>query len=373
MSDLPVLPDINFVETNPQAIIDDIISGYEALAGVTLAQADPRRLFLLSLAYIIVQQRQQIDAAGKSTTLYYAQGDYLDHIGISRMLERQQAEGAVTTVRFTLSAAQPNATGIPQGTRVTHDGDLFWATTQAAFIPAGQVTVDVPAQALTPGSEANGLAVGVIDELVDPIPFVASVSNTVITQGGHDRESDDAYRERIYRAPGGFSTAGPEEAYKFWARTASGAISDVYAGTPTPGVAEIVPLLEGGVIPGQAILDAVEAALSPIHIRPLTDSVVVSAPVAVDYTVDITYYIRTVDQGSIDTIQARVEAAVAEYVAWQRARLGRDINPDELIRLVKQAGAKRLTVAHPAFTPIDKKEVAQEIAVHARFGGVEDE
>lgn len=368
-----MLPDVDFVETNPQEIINSIISGYEEIAGVTLAQGDPRRLFLLSLAYVIINQRQQIDAAGKSNLLYYARDHFLDHIGLSRRVERLQAEGAVTTIRFTLSAARPSAVGIPEGTRVTSDGDLFWATTQPATIMPGSLSVDVPARAMTPGSFANGLEPGEINQLVDPIPFVASVENIDETQGGHDRESDDAYRERIYNAPAAFSTAGPEEAYRFWAYTASGSIIDVEAYSPTPGVAEIRPLLEGGIIPDQAILDAVYDALSPSHIRPLCDHVVVLPPDPVEYAVELTYYIRRADQGSADTIQQRVNDAVAEYVAWQRSKLGRDINPDELIARVKAAGAKRLVVDNPEFIAVERHEVAQDTAVIVNYGGVEDE
>lgn len=370
---MPVLPDIDFVETDAQEIIDQIIKGYEEIAGARLADGDPRRLFLLSLAYIIVHQRQQINLAGKSNLLYYAKGEYLDHIGLSRRVERLQAEGAVTTIRFTLSAARPSPVGIPEGTRVTSDGELFWATTQPATIMPGSLSVDVPARAMTPGSFANGLEPGEINQLVDPIPFVASVENIDETQGGHDRESDDAYRKRIYNAPAAFSTAGPEEAYKFWAFAASGAIVDVEARSPSPGVAEIRPLLRGGVIPDQVILDAVYDALSPSHIRPLCDQVIVLPPEPVEYAVEFTYYIRRADQGSADTIQQRVSDAVAEYVEWQRSKLGRDINPDELITRVRAAGAKRLVIDNPSFRQLDRHEVAQETAVIINYGGVEDE
>lgn len=370
---MPALPDIDFVETDAQEIIDQIIKGYEEIAGARLAEGDPRRLFLLSLAYIIVHQRQQINLAGKSNLLYYAKGEYLDHIGFDRRVERRPAEGAVTTIRFSLSAARPNAVGIPEGTRVTGDGELFWATTEPATIMPGQLFVDVPARAMTPGEHANGIGPGEINQLVDPIPFVASVANIDVTQGGHDREDDESYRRRIYDAPAAFSTAGPEEAYKFWAFTASGAIIDIEARSPSPGVAEIRPLLRGGVIPDQAILDAVYDALSPSHIRPLCDQVIVLPPEPVEYAVEFTYYIRRADQGSADTIQQRVSDAVAEYVEWQRSKLGRDINPDELITRVRAAGAKRLVIDSPAFRQLDRHEVAQETAVIINYGGIEDE
>lgn len=373
MSDLPVLPDVNFVETDAQQIIDDIISGYQEIAGRTLGQADPVRLYLLTLAYIIINQRNLINESGKSNLLYYAQGDFLDHIALSRDVTRLEATASLTTLRFTLSGAQLTNIGIPQGTRATADNKLYWRTTAPATIVAGQLYVDVPAEAMTSGVAANGLAIGTITRIVDPIPYVQAVTNTTLTSGGRDRESDEALRLRIFEAPQAFSIAGPELAYVFWARTASVAISDVAAYSPTPGVVEIRPLLQDGQIPGQDILDAVDAVLSPKTIRPLTDKVNVLAPETASYDLNFTYFIRANDGTSEAIIIDRVNQAVTDYRAWQRAKLGRDINPDELITLVKQAGAKRLAIVSPTYTVLDKYQIAQAANINVVYGGLEDD
>ena len=97
------------------------------------------------------------------------------------------------------------------------------------------------------------------------------------------------------------------------------------------------------------------------------------APTAVSYDVDITYYIDSADATMASTIQASVTAAVDNYVAWQKEKLGRDINPSELIRLVMQAGAKRVTVTAPVFTALDKTQVAIADEVTVNMGGFEDE
>lgn len=373
MINMPVLPDVSFIETDAQTTIDNIIGTYEQLAGVSLADGDPRRLFLLSLAYIIIQQRQQIDAAGKSNLLYYAKDGFLDHIGAMRQTERLPASGAFTVQRFILSEAQAMPIGIPQGTRVTADGELYWATLEPVTIQAGVLYVDVNVQALTAGSVGNNIEAGAILELVDPIPFVQSTTNMQRTQGGSDKELDDDYRVRIYNAPAAFSIAGPAEAYEFWGYTASSAISDVRATTPVPGTVEVFVLLENGEIPDQPILDAVYNVLSPDDIRPLTDNVIVSAPTPADYSIEFTYFIRTVDSGGVAAIEQRVNNAVADYIKWQRARIGRDINPDDLITRVKAAGAKRLEIINPSFTRLTEGEAAQEISVNFNYGGVEDE
>ena len=91
------LPEISFVETDTGNIESAIITTYEALAGRTLAQGDPIRLFLVSVAAIIVQQRVLIDYSAKMNLLAYAEGDYLDHIGNLVGVTRLQSAAAITT------------------------------------------------------------------------------------------------------------------------------------------------------------------------------------------------------------------------------------------------------------------------------------
>src|SRR5699024_1600799 len=69
---LPVLPDVEFAARDSQTVIDNVIGGYEELTGRKLAESDPVRLFLLSICYVIIQERAKVDAAGKSNLLYYA-------------------------------------------------------------------------------------------------------------------------------------------------------------------------------------------------------------------------------------------------------------------------------------------------------------
>ena len=47
------------------------------------------------------------------------------------------------------------------------------------------------------------------------------------------------------------------------------------------------------------------------------------------------------------------------------------MNPSELIRRIVDAGAKRVTVTDPAFTPVAADEVAIEGTVSVAFGGVD--
>mgnify|MGYP007125318739 CR=1 FL=1 len=58
-------PDISYVETDTETIVNTLIQGYEKIAGRTLYPADPARLFILWVADIIVQERVNIDFSAK--------------------------------------------------------------------------------------------------------------------------------------------------------------------------------------------------------------------------------------------------------------------------------------------------------------------
>ncbi|MEK5166214.1 baseplate J/gp47 family protein [Paenibacillus sp. FSL R5-0527] len=370
------MADLKFIDDDPQTIIDSIITIHEAITGRTLYPADPERLFLLSLAQIIVQQRVLINSTARQNLLRYATGDVLDGIGEMYDTSRLPAEAARTTIQISLSIPLASATIIPAGTRVGPQGgggELFFITSDVLQIPAGAVTGSVPALCSVPGIAGNGFTAGQINALIDPLPFVQSVTNTTESSGGADTETDDAYRQRIRSAPESFSVAGPAGAYEIRAKSASSAIIDVAVDSPAPVEVVLAPLLAGGKIPTQDVLDAVLAAVTERDVRPLTDKVTVQAPVAVPYNINLTYYIARSRAAETTSIQQGVTAAVNGYVTWQKSKLGRDINPSELIARVMAAGALRVRVTEPAFTDLSRFQVAQDATVTTTFGGLEDD
>lgn len=372
MSDLPVLPDVSFAQRDPQAVIDNVIGTYEQLTGRTLAEGDPVRLFLLAICYVIINERANVDRAGKNNLLYYATGDYLDHLGALRLAPRIPAEPARTTIRYTLSAARPVPVQIPQGNRTTPDNRLFFSTVAPATIQAGSLFVDVVAECLTPGIEGNGLQPGDISVIVDPIPFVSNAQNLTVTAGGRAREDDESYRERIYNAPGGFSVAGPEAAYIYFTQSVSAAITSVVAYSPSPATVRVHVLVDDGQLPPPELNAAILDRLSAYDVRPLTDLVEVTNPTVVDYDINLTYFINEKSQADADRIALQVAEAVDGYKRWQRAKLGRDINPSELIsRIMQVQGVKRVAITGPVFTTIDVGEVAHAVTTTIVDGGPE--
>ena len=367
------LPEVSFVETDPEAIKAEIVSRYENAAGRTLATADPIRIFLLAVADEIIQQRVLINMATQSNLLSYATGEYLDALGEYLLVSRLPASKAVTNIRFTLSQALEEVYVIPAGTEITN-GIVTFATDEELVIAAGDLTGDVSSSCTVAGVAGNGYLPGQISTIVRPMTFVDLAENTNATYGGADIESDEDYAERIRLAPNAFSVAGPIKAYVFYTQSVSSAIIDVSVDSPTPGVVNVYPLLEGGVIPDQTLLDKVLEKLSAEDVRPLTDDVHALQAEAVTYTINVRYFIKNSDKNKAETIRTNVAAAVENYRIWQQGKIGRDIVPAELVRAVMNAGAARLdnTLSPNAFRELTKTQVAQcdkDEGVTVIFGG----
>ena len=374
------LPDVSFIDNDTlAAIMQRLVSNYEKKyrevtgKAVSLGAADPARIQLYAIALDLFQIEQYVDRAGKQDLLKYSYGEFLDNLGGNRGVTRNQPAAAKTTLRFTLSAQRDYAIGIPAGTRATNGDGVYFMTTAYQEAPAGSSFVDVDAVCTAEGIGGNKFLPGQINILVDPLPYVQSVENITRTEGGAVLESDDSFAERIYLAPSGYSTAGPDDAYVYWAKTYNANIGSVKPTSPVPGEAVIYVLLRDGTLPGVEILEGLEEYLAKNKIRPMTDLVSVKAPTVVNFTVNFTYYINQSDLAQAVTIQQEVEKAVAKYLTWQTTEIGRDINPDELTQLVKAAGAKRVSMTAPVFTVVGDAAVAQCTARSVSYGGLEDD
>lgn len=369
------LPAVEFLTTDAEKIESEIITKYEEITGRTLAAGDPVRLFLLSIAAILIQQRTDIEIAAQQNLLSYAQGKYLDALGAYLSVERLSESYAKTTVRFTLSEALASVYQIPAGFEVTN-GVVTFATDTELEIPIGSLTGEVTATCTTSGGAGNDYLAGQISTIVTPMTFLASASNITITTGGADAESDADYAERIRLAPNSFSVAGPTKAYIYHAKSVSSVVIDVSVVSPTPGEVDVYPLLEGGTLPSTEVLQQIKDHLSSDEIRPLTDDVKVLAPTAYEYEINLHYWILEDDKTKSQTIQRAVEEAVENYRVWQQSKIGRDIVPAKLIAAVINAGAARIdseTMTPASFVLMAGNKVAQCTKVTIVYEGYKEE
>lgn len=372
--DLASLPDVSFAPLEARDVEAAVIMAYEKLAGVTLYPGDPVRLFLESLAYVVCVQNQLINMAGKQTLLAYAQGAHLDHLGALMGVSRIPEQPARVMLRFAVSEPLGFAVPIPAGTRVaTQDGSIVFATAAETHIPAGELAADAAAFCTVPGAAATGLVPGQIAELVDRLPHISGVRNTTLSSDGADVEADARLRERIRMAPESYTVAGSTQAYEARVLAVSAEIRAVAVTTPEPGVVDIRFVLADGELPDAAMCKLVLDALSDETVRPLTDHVLVGPPDVAEYAVTGRWHVRRADAALLAGVTSAVDRAVEAYRLWQRGRPGRDINPTRLISLVEQAGAKRVELDSPAFTPLSPTQIARETSLELIFGGLEDE
>lgn len=221
------MPDIDFITTDSQEIHEKIIGELENGVAEPLYPGDERRLFGEALVPLFVAMYNAVNDAARQKMLRYARGPVLDALGERAGVPRQEPVPAITTLRFSMNAPIDSNVIITAGTRATSDNVRYFTTDTTVVIMAGATSVTVPATSAEGGAIYNDINIGDVNVIVDLIAYVDNVENITTTAGGSDEESDDSLRERIRSAPSKVSTAGPVNAYKYWAKSADPTIADV--------------------------------------------------------------------------------------------------------------------------------------------------
>jgi len=339
------LPEPSFIERDPATVTAENIALYESLSGKTLQPAQPEMLLVNQISYRELLLRIGIQEAAKQCLVDYAIYPMIDYLGALVGVERLPAQYAVTTLQFTLSATLAVDLLIPSSSLVaTTDGLHTFATASDLTIVAGSLTGTVMATAETAGTSVNNYAIGTITDLLSPLPYIDSVSNVTTTSGGVDEETDDHLRERIKLAPESFSTAGARNAYIYWAKTAHQDIIDVAVTTDSEGYITIYPLASTGT-PSAEMLTAVQASCSAEDVRPLSDAITTMAPTS--KTTEINVGLVIYDSADTAAVKTAAEAALTEYAAWLRSKLGRDVIRERITAVAGVDGVYRPTVITP--------------------------
>lgn len=372
------LPDISFIDN---ITIDTLVSElredfqekcYEIEGkNYEIRNFDLFSVLINCIALKLYQGYQTIDKAGKMNLLKYATGNHLQHIGFGRSVEKIQGTAASCYVRFSLESARNEVIVIKEGTRVSLGNDVYYEATEYNEIPVGELYKDILVECQYVGTIGNNYGIGTINTLVDIIPFV-TVSNTTIPSNGTDEETDEQYRERIFIAPSGNSTVGTEDSCIYYCKTYDPTISDVKVINSTESIVRIIVLKESGEIPQAEYLEELRTFLSLPDKRHVTDKFIVEAPAIVEFEATVTYYIYKNDTDSVDKIKEAVIKANEEYVVWQKSKIGRSVNPSQLVYKLIAAGAKYVDVNNFIYTDIDSLTVAY-CKINLVFGGVSNE
>ena len=357
------LPIPNLINRNSATIIAEMKADYEARTGRVLEPAQVEQLLINAFAYRELLIRNQIQDAGLQNLIAYSRFPMLDHLGALLGVERLPSQAAQTTLLLTLTSGHGDIL-IPQGLRISsNDGRVNFELLEDYAVLAANDTISVTAIAMVNGIIGNNYAVGAVSVILDPQPYLATASNTTISEGGTDEETDEQLRDRIKLAPSAFSNAGSYKAYEFWAKSVSPLIIDVFVdfqrvkidnvpytglliGDAIPGTVEVFPLVQGLATTPSEILDTVEVVLSADRIRPLTDTVIATSPTAVNtnITVGLIIYEGQVSSDIISVVQANLEA----FRDGRRKLLGQDIVIDQIKALSIIDGVYKANVTEPA-------------------------
>ncbi len=379
MSRLPHIPDVSFMGNTTvaglkQLALDEYQKALTEISGSYDGIPDEDKAILFTVAQIFYQLAETMDVKARQNLLKYAEGDYLDNLAAKKPLERKAEEYAVVTVRFTLSAEQKNTVAIPAGTRVTSPaGNIYFATSEYEEILPGEKYKDVQCRALTGGAAGNKFAVGELNILADPIAYMASAANIEMPTGGADEETDDDFAERIYLARTLYSTAGSRDAYIYYTKSYSTLIDDVVPTNPQDADIVIYITMKDRELATESFLNGCRDFLCNPNIRPLTDNITVKNIERVEYEADVEYTVYISDVSRLTEIDNAVKTAVAEYEEWQSGKIGRDINTQELIARVKDAGAAKVTVKLPADTTISSEQIAYCTSTKITYKGYIEE
>lgn len=357
------LPIPQFIERNPEVIIAEMVADYQTRTGRTLEPAQVEMLLIQSFAYRELLIRNQIQDAALQNLVAFARFPMLDYLGEIVGVSRLPSQAAKTTLLLTLTVGHGDVV-IPSGLRVSSsDGRTVFQLIQDYTVLTADDTVSVIAVAQTAGKLGNDYAIGTVTTILDPQAYLATASNTTVSEGGSDEENDEQLRDRIKLAPSAFSNAGSYKAYEFWTKSASPVIIDVFVdnrryqvgdtiptgyvlGDPIPGTVEVFPLVESLSATPTEVLDAVLAVLNADRIRPLTDTVYATSPTAVDTTIVVGLILY---EGSVQSdILPIVESNLQAFRDGRRKLLGQDVVIDQIKALCMVDGVYKANVTTPS-------------------------
>lgn len=340
-----------FVDADPQNMVDKLTTKYESITNRTVHPASPEKLFIQWVAATMVLLAEQINFAGNQNIPSKAVGEGLDNLAqIFFVRERPQAKPATVTLEFTISEEQETAILVPEGTRVTTtDQKIVFATDEDVYVPAGETTVTVTATCEKAGTVGNGYVPGQLNTCVDLFDYYTSVTNLTMSDGGSNTATDDEFYDLLLMGQDAYTSAGARGAYEYYARKVSTEIRDIVVNSPEPCVVHIYAVMDDGSLASSEIKAKILESCNDEDIRPLTDKVSVEDAEEVEYDITMTYYLSRDSTESAATIEANVEAAVDNFIAWQNAKIGRDINPSKLNQMVVEAGAKRTVITSPTY------------------------
>lgn len=348
--DLSQLPPLDVVkQVDHETLLKDTVkrAGLE-----NPAPSDPGYRVTAENTYREVMVRHDANEQAKGLTLAYGKGSELDHIGVTyyRTPDGKPVERLKKTV-----------------TEVSDTAAYPMTVSGAITVQSGRnyaVIVGDPTSGLeVPDTEKAGWIVESPDgDRAECYSYVLQGESYVLrwerlgwpddTTGiatltmiktetkvlGEEKEDDDSYRQRLHESPGGYSVAGPDDAYKFHAKSAHPDIKDVAVTSPAP-IEVVLYLLTktGNGTPSRGLCDLVRAYIEPF--RPLTDELTVEPGTVIEYSVTAELTIKP--GPSPDEVVKAAKQRLADYLATEN-RFGGEIDVSGIHWALKVEGVSKV-------------------------------
>lgn len=256
-----------------------------------------------------------------------AQGVYLDGHAQMRGITRRAATKAVGTLRFSVVTPSAVELSISAGTACMTAGEVRFQTTADAVLPAGELSVDVPAEAVDSGEEGNVPAGSVVVLTACPVG-ITGCTNPAAFSGGSDSENDESLRSRVLesylRLPNGANAAWYEQSAMSHEGVAAAQTVGRARGV---GTVDVYIATEAG-LPDAELLEEVRSDLQ--EKREIAVDVEVLSPEA--ESVDVTVEIAVAENSSFEAVKPLAEQAVTGLFTGQL--LGKPVLLAELGRRI---------------------------------------
>lgn len=257
--------------------------------------------------------------------------------------------GAEPTATATVVAGDTVGHTVPAGTRVwlplpSGDAVIFLVETDAGgdepTIAAGDTTVDVSLIGAQYTAAANGMPIGTVLELADPVPWIDTITLATAVADGRGAETDDAWRDRgVTRlsrlsdalvTPGHFESAALEDS-----SVGRALVIDVWdgaGGSPgdDPGHVTVAVLGADGTLLSAPAKAAIEAGMEERAVATLDVHVIDATIDPVDVAVTVT----VLDGYEPDLVEDAVTSALGAYLNPLAWRSGDTVRLYEVVSLV---------------------------------------
>ena len=299
-------------------IYDEMMSQFRSETGLDTADAVELSVRLYAVAAQLQALYLQSEWVRDQCFPQTAQGEYLDYHAQLRGLTRRPAIRAEGTLRFSVEQPSQVDLTVAEGTVCMTAAQMRFETTQTVTLAAGELYVDVPAQAVEAGVAGNVPAGMVRAMAVAPVG-IKSCTNPQAFVNGRDTEEDEGLRTRVLETYHRMSNGANAAYYQKEAMGFDQVVAVAVVGRSRGiGTVDVVVASPQG-LPSEELLASLQAHFE--ERREIAVDVQVLAPETTSVTVEA---VLQVEEGAdFETVSARVEAVLRDWFDGQR--LGQDV------------------------------------------------